>query len=115
MVDRVFILVPAYNAAATIERVFARIPVEVKQRIVRYVVVNDGSTDATAAALVRLATEYPALTTLTHEVNRGYGGAMKTLLTHAVEQKADVALVIRSGAYCPSEWMTIAMSAFCST
>ena len=81
MVDRVFILVPAYNAAATLEKVFARIPADVKQRIAGYVVVNDGSTDATAAALDRLHTAFPTLVTLTHEVNRGYGGAMKTLLT----------------------------------
>ena len=102
MVDRVFILVPAYNAAATIEKVFARIPVEVKQRIARYVVVNDGSTDATAAALARLQTQYPALVALTHPVNRGYGGAMKTLLAHALEQKADVAIVIHAdGQYSP--------------
>jgi glycosyltransferase involved in cell wall biosynthesis len=102
MVERVFILVPAYNAAATIEKVFARIPDSVRQRIARYVVVNDGSTDATAAALDRLRAQYPDLIALTHEVNRGYGGAMKTLLGYAVEHAADVAIVIHSdGQYSP--------------
>jgi glycosyltransferase involved in cell wall biosynthesis len=43
MVENVFVLMPAYNAGATIEKVFARIPSEAKQRIRQYVVVNDGS------------------------------------------------------------------------
>ena len=43
MVENVFVLLPAYNAGATIESVFARIPEDVKARIRRYVAVNDGS------------------------------------------------------------------------
>ena len=54
MVDKIFIIMPAYNAGKTIERVFARIPDPVKKRVRRYVVVNDGSSDDTDAALDRL-------------------------------------------------------------
>ena len=102
MVDNAFILMPAYNAAATIEKVFARIPAAARERIRRYVVVNDGSTDATAAALARLSPRFPGLVTLTHPVNRGYGAAEKTLLSYAREHRADVAIVLHSdGQYSP--------------
>src|SRR6266496_826544 len=102
MVEKVVVLIPAYNAAGTIEKVFARIPPEVQKRIARYVVVNDGSKDETEAVLERLRERYPALVTLTHPVNRGYGGAMKTLLARAREEKADVAITLHAdGQYSP--------------
>jgi glycosyltransferase involved in cell wall biosynthesis len=102
MVKDVFILMPAYNAAATIETVFDRIPAAAKDRIRRYVVVNDGSTDGTEAALARLRTRFPGLVTLAHAVNQGYGAAEKTLLTYAVEHQADVGIVLHSdGQYSP--------------
>src|SRR5262245_46854313 len=102
MADRILILIPAYNAAATLEKVFARIPGEVQKRIAAYVVVNDGSKDATAEVLIRLGERYPNLIALTHPVNRGYGGAMKTLLTQARQEKADVAIVLHAdGQYSP--------------
>ena len=102
MVNDVFILMPAYNAASTIEKVFARIPATARERIRRYVVVNDGSTDGTEAALARLRVQFPSLVTLAHLVNRGYGAAEKTLLTYAREQGADVGIVLHSdGQYSP--------------
>src|SRR2546430_2455608 len=102
MVNDVFILMPAYNAAPTIEKVFDRIPDAAQARISRYVVVNDGSTDDTEAALSRLRARFPSLVTLTHDVNRGYGAAEKTLLTYAREHGADVGIVLHSdGQYSP--------------
>lgn len=102
MVENVFVLMPAYNAGLTIEKVFARIPEEARRRIRRYVVVNDGSSDGTAAALDRLRAQYPDLVVLTHEVNRGYGAAEKTLLDYAVAHGADVGVLLHSdGQYSP--------------
>ncbi|ETW92489.1 MAG: hypothetical protein ETSY1_43390 [Candidatus Entotheonella factor] len=74
------IVIPAYNASQTIERVFKRIPPAVQPQIVNYIVVNDGSTDDTAAVLARLQQSYPDVVALHHDVNRGYGAAEKTLL-----------------------------------
>src|SRR5947209_8386379 len=96
MVENVFVLMPAYNAGATIEKVFARIPPAVQQRIRSYVVVNDGSTDDTDAALVRLQTRFPNLVALNHAGNKGYGAAEKTLLSYAVEHNAGVGIVLHS-------------------
>jgi glycosyltransferase involved in cell wall biosynthesis len=104
MVNSIFIIMPAYNAAKTIERVFARIPAQAKQRIRRYVVVNDGSADDTDKALGRLKTDYPDLVILTHEKNRGYGAAEKTLLNYALKEGADVAVLLHSdGQYSPEK------------
>jgi glycosyltransferase involved in cell wall biosynthesis len=102
MLDNVFVLMPAYNAAATIETVFERIPAVAQARIARYVVVDDGSTDGTAAAIERLRTRFPTLVALKHEVNSGYGAAEKTLLRYAVEHGAEIGIVLHSdGQYSP--------------
>ncbi|HLW77248.1 MAG TPA: glycosyltransferase family 2 protein [Bryobacteraceae bacterium] len=104
MVDRVFVLMPAYNAGATIEKVFARIPQEAKRRITRYVAVNDGSPDDTLQALERLQRDFPTLVVLNHETNKGYGEAIKTLLRYALREGADVGVVLHSdGQYSPEK------------
>jgi len=104
MIDRVFVVMPAYNAGATVEKVFARIPAAAQRRISRYVVVDDGSTDDTAAALRRLGRNYPGLVVLTHGRNRGYGAAEKTLLTYARREGAGAAVLLHSdGQYSPEK------------
>ncbi len=104
MIESVFVVIPAYNAAKTIEGVFARIPDEARARITRYVVVNDGSSDNTSEVLVRLAEREPTLTVIKHEQNRGYGATERTLLNHALEQGADVAILLHAdGQYSPEK------------
>ena len=100
--SKFFILVPAYNAGATVEKVFARIPAEFRPQVERYVAVDDGSTDDTAAALDRLCREFSNLTVLKHEKNRGYGAAVKTLLAYTLAEGAEAAVVLHSdGQYSP--------------
>jgi glycosyltransferase involved in cell wall biosynthesis len=104
MVENVFVLMPAYNAGATIEKVFARIPPEAAQRIRRYVVVNDGSRDDTAAALSRLEQAISNLVVLNHPANRGYGETEKTLLRYALQEGAEVGVLLHSdGQYSPEK------------
>jgi glycosyltransferase involved in cell wall biosynthesis len=104
MVEQVFVLMPAYNAGATIEKVFARIPVEARQRIRRYFVVDDGSSDDTLTSLDRLKGEFPTLTVLRHETNRGYGEAEKTLLRRAMRDGVEVGVLLHSdGQYSPEK------------
>ena len=104
MIRDVFMIMPAYNAGATIERVFDRIPPTAKNRITRYVVVDDGSTDDTQAALARVRKRYPALVVLQHDRNRGYGAAEKTLLDYALEGGAEVAILLHAdGQYSPEK------------
>jgi len=42
------------------------------------IVVNDGSADGTSEILEELASIYPQVRIVTHEKNRGYGGALRT-------------------------------------
>jgi glycosyltransferase involved in cell wall biosynthesis len=104
VIDTIFVLMPAYNAGRTVEAVFARIPPAVTPRISRYVVVNDGSRDDTGAALIRLQARFPNLVVLTHPVNKGYGEAEKTLLRYALQEGAEVGVLLHSdGQYSPEK------------
>ena len=98
------IMMPAYNAGKTIERVFERIPVEVHSSVLYYIVVNDGSTDNTPEALARLQLRYPNFVVLDHKVNNGYGGAEKALLRHAASTEAKICVLLHAdGQYAPEE------------
>lgn len=101
---KLVIVMPAYNAGTTIERVFARIPRDVHPHVLHYIVVNDGSTDDTATALERLQQSYPNLVVLDHGVNRGYGAAQKTLLRYAANTEAEIIVLLHAdGQYAPEE------------
>jgi glycosyltransferase involved in cell wall biosynthesis len=104
MLENVFVLMPAYNAGLTVERVFARIPEAARRRIRRYFVVDDGSRDDTLAALGRLQRKIPDLTVLRHPQNRGYGEAEKTLLRAALASHVDVGVLLHAdGQYSPEK------------
>lgn len=101
---KLIIVMPAYNAGKTIERVFERIPPAVRSQVVNYVMVDDGSTDDTAEVLTQLQRRDPKVVALHHGVNQGYGAAEKTLLRYAVETEAEVvALLHADGQYAPEE------------
>jgi len=71
---------PAYNDSGTIASmvVQAMQAARVLTDDFEVIVVNDGSRDKTAAVLAELETIYPRLRVVTHQVNRGYGGALQT-------------------------------------
>ena len=50
------------------------------------IVVNDGSSDGSAAVLAALAGEVPRLRVVTHDVNRGYGGALRSGFAAATKE-----------------------------
>ena len=85
----------------TLEGVLARIPRDVRSRLVRIIVVDDGSRDGTWQVLSRLAAD-PLIRPLRHTTNRGYGGAVKTLLDAALAERADAVVVLHAdGQYAP--------------
>lgn len=104
MIGPVWIIMPAYNAQDTIEGVFSRIPGDVRDRVSRYAVVDDGSTDNTRRILAGLKQRMGALTVLAHEKNRGYGAAEKTLLAYALDHGCGAAVLLHAdGQYSPEK------------
>jgi glycosyltransferase involved in cell wall biosynthesis len=76
---------PCYNDGQTIETLVRRAAQELSQLTDDFevLVVNDGSSDDSGAVLERLAAELPWLRVITHAVNRGYGGALRSGFEHA--------------------------------
>ena len=71
---------PAYNDCGTIASLVITAVQSASKLTPNYevIVVDDGSSDTTAQILSELARVYPQLKIVTHPVNRGYGGALRT-------------------------------------
>lgn len=82
----VLVVLPAYNAARTLERTVREIPREVVDDVL---LVDDASSDATVEVARRLG-----LPTLVHRRNLGYGGNQKTCYAAALERGADVVVMV---------------------
>ena len=71
---------PAYNDSGTIASMVIRAVQAASELTPDYevIVVNDGSSDATAEIADELARTYPHVRVVHHPKNRGYGGALQT-------------------------------------
>lgn len=83
---KVIAVMPAYNAAKTLEKTVRDIPAGVIDEII---LVDDGSRDETVKLAKKLG-----LTVVKHGMNRGYGGNQKTCYTMALSNGADVVVMI---------------------
>jgi glycosyltransferase involved in cell wall biosynthesis len=83
---RVAVVMPAYNAAATLAKTFAELDLDVIDEVV---LVDDASTDQT----ITLAREL-GLEPISHERNLGYGGNQKTCYRRALELGADIVVMV---------------------
>ena len=82
---RIVVVLPAYNAAKTLESTFREIPDVVDECIL----VDDHSSDDTAEVARRLG-----IIVEVHPHNRGYGGNQKTCYAKALEHGADVVVML---------------------
>lgn len=99
---KIYVVIPAYQAALTIQSVFDRLPAEMSQKNVTYLVINDGSTDATAERVAEIAAKMSNVRLINHERNKGYAQAQKTGFSIALQEGADiVALLHADGQYAP--------------
>ncbi|MBN1788033.1 MAG: glycosyltransferase family 2 protein [Sedimentisphaerales bacterium] len=83
---KVVIVMPAYNAASTVENTVNDIPEEFRSDII---LVDDCSKDNTVEIAERLG-----LTVIRHEKNTGYGGNQKTCYDAALERGADIVVML---------------------
>lgn len=83
---KVVVVMPAYNAEATLERTVADIP---PGSVDEVILVDDRSKDRTVEVARRLG-----LTVIVHEVNRGYGGNQKTCYREALARGADIVVMV---------------------
>lgn len=85
---KVIVVMPAYNAAATLERTYDEV---IAQGVVDLVIiVDDHSTDETTA----IARTLPRTILYTHEYNKGYGGNQKSCYRLALENEADIVIMV---------------------
>lgn len=85
---KIIVVMPAYNAAPTLRRTYQEV---MAHGIVDQVIlVDDGSQDDT----VTIAETLPGVLVHRHERNRGYGGNQKSCYRLALEEGADVVIMV---------------------
>ena len=84
---KVIIVLPAYNAAATLERTLNEVPRDLVDEVV---LCDDASRDDTVARAKELGIEH----IIEHEVNKGYGGNQKSLYNKALELGGDIVIML---------------------
>jgi len=83
---RIVIVMPAYNAARTLERTYADIPHDIVDKII---LVDDVSRDETVDIAKQLG-----LDVIIHSQNRGYGGNQKTCYDAALAAGAEIVVML---------------------
>jgi glycosyltransferase involved in cell wall biosynthesis len=96
------VVIPAYNAGRHVQGVLTRIAALRRGEVTRVIVVNDGSTDDTGAAIASMRDLPWPLELLERAQNGGYGAAMKDGLNAARARGAElVACIHADGQYSP--------------
>jgi glycosyltransferase involved in cell wall biosynthesis len=83
---KIVVVMPAYNAAKTLERTHGDLPSEFVDEVI---LVDDGSQDRTAELSLQLG-----LVTFVHRKNLGYGRNQKTCYREALGRGADVVVMV---------------------
>lgn len=83
---RLVVVMPAYNAARTLEKTYLDLPLDIIDEVL---LVDDGSADTTAELSRSLG-----VTTLLHEKNMGYGKNQKTCYREALRRGADIVVMV---------------------
>ncbi len=85
---KIVVVMPAYNAAKTLVQTFDEV---MAQGVVdRVIVVDDASRDETTA----IAKKLPNTVVFTHEKNLGYGGNQKSCYRLALQEGADIVIMV---------------------
>jgi len=84
---KICVVLPAYNAALTLEKTYMEIPHALVDEVV---LVDDNSTDETIEVAKKLGIEH----IIKHVQNLGYGGNQKSCYNKALELGADVVIML---------------------
>ena len=84
---KVIVVLPAYNAALTLEKTIAEIPKDVVDEIV---LVDDNSTDNSIEIAKRIGIQH----IIQHTENKGYGGNQKSCYNKALELNGDIIIML---------------------
>lgn len=84
---KVVVVLPAYNAANTIEKTISEIPADIVDEIV---LVDDKSSDNTIEVARKIGIQH----IIQHTVNKGYGGNQKSCYHKALELNADIIIML---------------------
>ncbi|MDH4208879.1 MAG: glycosyltransferase family 2 protein [Anaerolineae bacterium] len=84
--EKVVVVMPAYNAARTLEKTYNDLPQEIVDEII---LVDDVSQDQTVEIAQRLG-----LKVVIHVQNTGYGGNQKTCYLEALKDGADIVVML---------------------
>lgn len=84
---KVIVVLPAYNAALTLQKTIDEIPKDIVDEIV---FVDDNSTDNSVEVAQQLGIKH----IIRHTENRGYGGNQKTCYSKALELNGDIIVML---------------------
>lgn len=83
----IFIVLPAYNAASTLEKTYHEIPFDIVDEVL---LCDDASSDFT----IQIAHALGIRHIIKHDKNTGYGGNQKTLYDEALKMGADIIVML---------------------
>lgn len=84
---RVIVVMPAYNAAATLKKTIDEIPSDLVDEVI---LCDDASKDNTVSKAKELGIKH----IIVHESNKGYGGNQKSLYNKALELGGDIVIML---------------------
>ncbi len=84
---KVVVVLPAYNAAPTLEITYNEIPMDIVDDVI---LVDDASKDNTSELAKSIGIKH----VIRHEKNKGYGGNQKTCYDKAIEIGADIVIML---------------------
>jgi glycosyltransferase involved in cell wall biosynthesis len=84
---KLVIVLPAYNAALTLEKTFGEIPFDIVDEVI---LVDDASKDNTLDVARKIGIQH----IISHEKNKGYGGNQKSCYDKALALNADIVIML---------------------
>ncbi|MCR9100872.1 MAG: glycosyltransferase family 2 protein [bacterium] len=84
---KVIAVLPAYNAALTLEKTYNEIPFDLVDEVI---LCDDASKDNTSELARQIGIEH----VITHQTNKGYGGNQKSLYNKALELGGDIVIML---------------------